>query len=279
MARNKIITLIGYGRLGSYLASQLNKSGAVVKYIISTDVNNKGKFRNKLTKEIVSESDVIIICVQDKNIGAVVKNISDLKVSLNGKIIFHTSGLKTSDELKSLKGTYIGSFHPAQTFTKKSMGRNLFEGIYIALEGTKEFLSYSEKLAVKLGAKYFVIKKDKKIVYHLLCVLISNYMLTYFSIMERLAGKSGLPDNWFEILNPLLQETLSNVKEKNIYKSLTGPITRFDSDTIKKHLKSIKQNKSLYQLYKIFGSEASEIALKNRDISKQQYQELKKIFK
>lgn len=279
MESNKIITLIGYGRLGSCLASQLIKSRAGLKYIVSPEVSNKGKFRNKLTKEIVSESDVIIICVQDKNIGTVVRNISDLKVSLNGKIIFHTSGIQTSDELKSLKGAYIGSFHPAQTFTKKSTHRNLFEGIYIALEGTEKFLSYAEKLTVKLGAKYFVIKKDKKIVYHLLCVLVSNYMLTYFSFMENLAVKSDLPENWFEILNPLLQETLTNIKGKNIYKSLTGPITRFDLDTIEKHIKSIKQNKSLYQLYKIFGSEASEIALKNGDISKQQYKELKNIFK
>jgi pyrroline-5-carboxylate reductase len=139
MESNKIITLIGYGRLGSCLASQLIKSRAGLKYIVSPEVSNKGKFRNKLTKEIVSESDVIIICVQEKNIGTVVKNISDLKVSLNRKIIFHTSGVRTSDELKSLKDAYIGSFHPAQTFTKKSMDRNLFEGIYIALEGTKEF--------------------------------------------------------------------------------------------------------------------------------------------
>ena len=279
MVRNKIITLIGYGRLGSSLATQLIKSKAGLKYIISPEVDNKGKFRDKLTKEILSESDVIIICVQDKNIAAVVKNILDVKVSLIGKIIFHTSGLKTSDELKSLKGAYTGTFHPAQTFTGKSKKKNLFEGIYIALEGEKEFILYSKKLSTKLKAKYFVIEKDKKIVYHLLCVLISNYMLTYFSMMEKVAEESGLSNNWFEILSPLLQTTLDNVKEKNIYKSLTGPITRFDIDTIKKHIKSIRQNKQLEKLYKIFGIEASEIALKNRDITKQQYQELKKIFK
>ncbi len=271
------ITLIGYGRLGSYLAAELIRKKAGLKYIVSHNVKDTGLFRKKLNKEILSDTDVIIICVQDKKISETASQIAKLNVPLKGKIIFHTSGLKTSSALEGLAGAYTGSFHPAQAFPSGAKNRKLFDGIYIALEGNEKFVLFAKKLVKMLNAKSFIIGRDRKIIYHLLCVFASNYVLSYFALLNKLASEASLPGNWFEIIYPLLEKTLKDAGS-NSFKSLTGPITRFDTETLKEHLKAIKNDKLISGLYKVLGNAASEISFQNGDITKQQLQKLKRIL-
>lgn len=271
------ITLIGYGRLGSYLAAELIRKKAGLKYIVSHNVKDSGLFRKKLTKPVLTDSDVIIICVQDKNISETASQIAKLKVPLKGKIIFHTSGLKSSSVLEKLDGAYTGSFHPAQAFPSGTKNKKLFEGIYIALEGSSKFITFAKNLVKMMNAKSFIIRCDQKIIYHLLCVFASNYVLAYFALLNKLATEASLPGNWFEIIHPLLEKTLKDAGGYSC-KSLTGPITRFDTDTLKEHLNAIKEDKLISGLYKVLGNAASEISFQNGDITKHQLQKLKRIL-
>ena len=280
MTINKNITLIGNGKLGSNLAKQMLKRELGLKHIITLGKRRGKIFSNKISKEILETSDVIIICVQDKNILNVVDEIRKLKVSLKGKIFFHTSGVLTSEIFCKLNNISAGSFHPAQTFYKKELNINLFENIYVAIEGDKEYLLFANKLAKSLGAKPFVIDKSQKILYHLLCVFSSNYILSYFSLVKKIAKRASIEENrWYKIIEPLLHTTLSNIEKNHIEDSMTGPIVRYELGTIEAHLKSIKSDKELLSLYKLLGIKTSDIAMNIGSITKRQKDKINQLLK
>src|SRR5438876_9243644 len=110
------VSIIGFGRTGSHLYYALKKAKG-----INTHIAQKSS-KAKPDLKIISKSDLIFICTDDKNIKSVSKKLASVKIDLNSKIIFHTSGAKSSDELASLKlkGISAGSFHPVQTFREKT---------------------------------------------------------------------------------------------------------------------------------------------------------------
>lgn len=54
------------------------------------------------------------------------------------------------------------------------------------------------------------------------------------------------------MLLPLIRGTLKNIDESGCDASLSGPIARYDIDTIKKHVENIKDDEIL-KLYKVMG--------------------------
>jgi predicted short-subunit dehydrogenase-like oxidoreductase (DUF2520 family) len=63
-----------------------------------------------------------------------------------------------------------------------------------------------------------------------------------------------------ELIMPLAQGTLQNVKEFNIESSLTGPLIRGDLGTVKEHLKALGKFPVYRQAYMQLARQALEIA-------------------
>lgn len=92
------------------------------------------------------------------------------------------------------------------------------------------------------------VKKSEKIYYHIAAVISSNFMISLLKFsrnqLNNVHGNGGV-----EIFFPLLRETLSNIEERGLSKSLSGPVERGEKEIVERHLKKLKgKEKELYLL-------------------------------
>ena len=274
------VLIIGFGKVGSHLCNAIKRKNS--KYSVTVSKSS----RHLINKRALSDSDVIIICVQDDKIGNAVKSIIKSGAILKGKITAHTSGTLTSDELEGLKkrGARIASFHPVQTFNRKARPNDrLFENIYTAIEGNTYALKILRKIARDIGSIPVNIEKDFKTLHHICCVISSSYTAAGFSIIDDIYTlKNGFKKvNFLNIYMPLVKQTISNIESDGIEKSLTGPIVRNDVKTLQKHIEKLEtlKSKEIVDYYRFNGHRILNILHRNERITGKQFHELKKLLK
>jgi predicted short-subunit dehydrogenase-like oxidoreductase (DUF2520 family) len=246
----------------------------------------KKKESSALDTDYINQAEVIFICTEDSKIENVVKQLLSPKINLKKKYIFHISGALSSDVLNPLstQGTYTGSFHPVQTFSKKAASYSgTFENIYIALEGNEKALQKGKKIASAVKSKYIVISKENKVFHHISCVTASNYLSANLNNVEEISKKifkNGFnKTSFFGIYKPLIMQTMLNISQKGAVNSLTGPVERNDVKTIKLHLKSLSEKMpELAPSYSFMGIETVRLALKKKSITKNEAKNMIKLF-
>lgn len=265
----KTFSIIGAGKVGTALAAALVRKGLSLKYLSDLRLGQARQARKLIgqgrttTKNILAarSAEITFLCVPDDLIPVVVKELQDL--DWQGKYVFHTSGVLSSELLQPLsaKGASVASFHPAQTFAGDLPEPEIFHGIYISLEGQTEAIKLGQCLASKLGAQTLLLSAGDKPFYHLALCISSNFLVVLLNEVRELLQASGLEEEAIlEILTPLLNKTLQNVKKLGIDCSLTGPVVRGDLGTIKRHLSLTAKQTWLDRIYRTLTSEALKIA-------------------
>lgn len=267
------ISIIGLGKTGSHLYHALKKA----KNVKVLAVIKNG--RQRIRREDITESNIIFICTGDKDIAAAAKNLSASKAHLKNKIVFHTSGAKSSLELKMLKqaGAHTGSFHPVQTFAweaKRYSGT--FEKIHIAVEGEKKAVLTGFRIAKSIKSNPFEIAASQKTFHHICCVISSNYLTALMNLSSKAFSVTGVKGirrigfnntTFFDIYKPLVRETLQNIEKIGIIDALTGPIERNDTETILLHINSIMRSiPEILPAYVILGIETVKLTLKKKKL-------------
>jgi predicted short-subunit dehydrogenase-like oxidoreductase (DUF2520 family) len=82
---------------------------------------------------------------------------------------------------------------------------------------------------------------------HLAAVLVNNFTNHLFAEAATICSQNDLS---FELLNPLIQETVNKLEDLSPKAAQTGPAVRHDQKTIEKHLTLI-QERSLQEIYKV----------------------------
>ena len=104
-----------------------------------------------------------------------------------------------------------------------------------------------ERLVNFFGANCLHINSDQRRQLHLAAVLVNNFPNYLYTQAEVLCIEKGLS---FELLKPLLFETVSKLDQLSPIDAQTGPAVRDDKKTIKEHLKLLKKPhlRSIYKL-------------------------------
>ncbi|MDW7680108.1 MAG: DUF2520 domain-containing protein, partial [bacterium] len=232
--------IIGVGKVGSALALALDKDMVEIKAIIDSDSE-----RLRIIKNVVEASrystdiadlpvvDVIIIAIPDDGIASVVASLE--KVFSHQKLaqfVFHTSGVLTSEVLMPLKkkqAVFIASLHPVQTFSGNIDDPRRFKHAYFDAEGDAEAIVQAETITNLLGSQLIEISREQKPIFHLACTMASNYLNSLLFMVTNLMKHIDLSEKEaLNILYPLLEATLQNIKQDGLEKALTGPILRGD---------------------------------------------------
>lgn len=275
------IYIIGTGKVGSSFYYELIDKGYHVSsitgrnsFLMEGDRKNDSliKFSERIEREFIKDSDVILVCVQDRFISEITSEITRLEIDLSDKIFIHTSGSKSSDVFKggSINPENTLSLHPIQTFDKLSLkNTQLLENIYFGIEGGVKGKEFGIELIEKLNSKYIEIPIDKKHLYHSACVISSNFLITLLNISSEIMGSIGIEKRkTFEIFKPIIAKTLENISEDGLVNSLTGPFERNDMETISNHLSSInKELPSLIPFYTLLGMETVKVAFKKESLN------------
>ncbi len=283
------VTIIGTGALGSTLALALSKNDIAVYSLYNRSRRSLPSLANQVAPKFIGTfpqnleeiGNVIFITASDAQINRMSEKLALISDDFSGKTVAHCSGTKTTDCLSVLKtkGGSVASFHPVQTFTRKSKADD-FQGIYFDIAGDEEAKEVLNKIAEALGAQTVEIEKNSKPFLHAAGVMASNYLLTLLNIATEIAEIGGIEKNQAQkMLVPLSRKTLENAGAgKEISEALSGPAARGDSETVEKHIHLLSQNPELQKLYKKLGVQTLKLAEQKGTLSNEQKSALKKLF-
>lgn len=103
------------------------------------------------------------------------------------------------------------------------------------------------KVAKIIGNLAYRVNDDQRSVLHVAAVFANNFANHCFAIAEKIMEEKGLP---FELLHPLMEETLAKALQDSPARMQTGPAMRGDTDTIRRHLEGLEQHPAWRELYR-----------------------------
>jgi predicted short-subunit dehydrogenase-like oxidoreductase (DUF2520 family) len=191
-------------------------------------------------KKISAGADVYLIAMTDSSIETFSK-----KLVLKKELIAHTSGSVSMEVFKKNFLNY-GVFYPLQTITKNSAVN--FRSTPICIEATNiDAQQKLMKLAQSLSDTVFVINSEERKIMHLAAVFVSNFTNHLFHIGETILKDNNLS---FNLLKPLIAETINKLKNQTPAESQTGPAARNDKVIIERQLKMLKKYPAFKNIYK-----------------------------
>lgn len=241
------IVVLGAGNVAHQLSFALQKAGHDLVAIYNRSEKNGELLAGKLAVKFVAElnhlpaADVYLIAVKDDAIEEVAT-----KLSLNGKIVAHTSGTKSKNLLKTASAQQ-GIFYPLQTMTQ-SVTLD-FAQVPILIEGSDEATHNKLKeLASSVSQQVYSIDEVQRQWVHVAAVFANNFTNHLYGVAEQLLLKNGIA---FELLKPLILHSIQNLEHQSPATLQTGPAARGDKQTIDKHLLLLADDKRLTEIYTI----------------------------
>ena len=239
------ISVIGAGRVGTQFCKAINAT----KNLHLEQWYNRSKigpendldgvdFCNDLMQ--LKPADLYIIAVSD----SAVESISNA-LPFEKRLVVHTSG---SVALRFLnKKNRKGVFYPLQTFSKTSDLN--FVNVPICIETTdKSDRKLLKSVAEALGSPTYFIQSEQRQSLHLSAVFVNNFTNQLYRIAHELTDREGLE---FDILKPLMHETIQKLQKLSPYMAQTGPAKRNDKKTIKQHLKLLEKTPKYQKIYEL----------------------------
>jgi predicted short-subunit dehydrogenase-like oxidoreductase (DUF2520 family) len=240
------ISFAGAGKVAGALCTELSAAGHKIIQITSK-VETRGKvlassvnaiWSDKL--EFASENNIIIVSVPDSELTDVLRNI---KCNPDTYIV-HTAGsygLEVfPDEIRNK-----GVFYPLQTFSKER--KSDFRRIPLIIEANSENVKNAlVGLASALGSPVYFYDAEKRRILHMAAVFASNFTNFMLTNAKEITDSAKLP---FDLLAPLVTETVTRAFEIDPAASQTGPAIRNDLNTIEIHAKLLESSPEIKELY------------------------------
>ncbi len=174
------VSIIGAGAVGAALALALRRK----KHRFHIVASRRGRSATLLGNKVgaartgrwpLRNTDfegIIFIAVPDDTVNIVAQQLAKAQKDFSRCVVFHTSGILSSNILGVLKkrGAAVGSFHPLQTFPKNGSAFKDWKNIWIGIEGDVRAVAAGKRLARELGARPFELSPAHKGLYHIAAV-------------------------------------------------------------------------------------------------------------
>ncbi len=241
------ISFVGAGRVAEAMSRELHNAGfGIQKIVAETESGSRalaGTYNASWSQDLSfsDSSDVIIVAVPDDRIKEVLKKISCSEYTA----VIHTAGSIGLDIFPApLKHT--GVFYPLQTFSKDR--DVVFKDLPFFLEASDSFTSSILKnLAESIGGIIHFVDTEHRRLLHIAAVFVCNFVNHMLTAGKMITSEAGFS---FEVLKPLINETISKALEIGPENSQTGPAVRFDMNTIEKHLDLLSFSPELQSIYR-----------------------------
>jgi predicted short-subunit dehydrogenase-like oxidoreductase (DUF2520 family) len=275
---------IGAGTMATALAVAFHNKGYPVVAVSSRNRLSADKLAYLIdgchacnsNQEVANAAELVIVTTPDDVIASVASEVKWRP----GQSVAHCSGADSTGILApaTKAGAAAGAFHPLQTFA--GLRRENLPSITYALEAEEPLLAVLKEMATDLGGRWIVLNEEDKILYHTAAVFACNYMITLTKIATDLWQRFNIPPQQAtQALLPLLRGTINNIESIGIPQSLTGPIARGDSGTIKKHLLALKKAApEIISTYSELGLKTIPVALAKGGINSKQADELEALL-
>jgi predicted short-subunit dehydrogenase-like oxidoreductase (DUF2520 family) len=242
------IVIIGAGRLGTHLGVAFYKLGLNICQVYNRTPGQGEKLASRVRAEYISDlsdvvpdADVYLLAVSD----SVLEELA-LKLRLKNNLVVHTSGTVDMDVLSPISGR-IGVFYPVQTFSPNR--RINFNKVPVCIEGNSKLVEqHLIMLARKLTQKVHCLDSEQRRILHLGAVFASNFTNFIYAVTEELLISSDIP---FNLLEPLIHQTIQNIRHGDVFQSQTGPAMRGDTKVLDKHREMLSQHPDYLEIYNL----------------------------
>ena len=238
------ITIIGTGNIATHLFDTfMMYDNLQILQIVGRSEKSLSYFSSKIDTCLISDklkkADIYFIAVNDNAILEVSKYLQNYDA-----LVVHTSGSVSISDLS--KNKKRGVFYPLQSFSKEK--KISFRTIPICIEATNntdyEILKY---IGETISDSVYEISSEQRKHLHLAAVFANNFSNYMFTIANDICEENKVP---FQILKPLIAETVSKIEKMSPLDAQTGPARRNDIETMQRHLEqlSTKEMKNIYKL-------------------------------
>lgn len=229
------ICLIGPGRVGRPLASALENLSHTMEVMGRNELG--GGLHHDLSKY-----DLVFLTVPDQQIKKINRQIEDRpKVG-----VVHCSGQLANADL----GDDVAMFHPMMSFggTETEV---IFEGCPIGISGSDVLCGLLEEIANGMQAKPFFLDEENKATYHIAGLFASVFPYLLLLVAREQASQAGIPGGDIpDILGPIFSRTVEHLSSADPKLGITGPVSRGDSSTVRKHLAMLEDHPMEQELYR-----------------------------
>ena len=262
-----IIGIVGAGAVGTALGAALSRAGWPVAAVASRDAARRERFRSFVpgarafaeANALLDEVELVLLAVPDDAIPALAGQLH----LYSGQAMVHTSGALGAEVLEPAMaaGTQVGGFHPLVAFADTERAVAALHGATVAIEGDEQLAALLGDMAEAIGATPVRLAPGSKAAYHAAAVLAAGGFVALLDAIAELGRVAGLDEaGSLAIYGGLIEQTLGNARALGIAAALTGPMTRGDVGTLRRHLDALARHApDVLPLYR--AAAAREIAL------------------
>ncbi len=185
--------------------------------------------------ELAGESELLLVAVSDRAIAEVVA-----QVPATDAIIAHASGAQPAPR----DGFAL---HPLKALPPVGLPSDL-ENTLLVFQG--EHRKTAKLIAAAVGARFAEVTAGQKPLYHAAAVFGANYVAAVLDISEELMRRAGL-EGTREDVAALARSAIENWTLNPDGARFTGPASRGDRETLRRHLEALADDTQVAELYKL----------------------------
>ena len=240
------IVILGSGNVATALGMSLKEAGLNIACVYSRSLAHAKELGDELQvaftdrlQAIPADADLYILAVKDEAIG----NVSE-QLNVNGLVV-HVSGNTSISVLNKHKRS--GVLYALQTFNKK-IRPDLSKVPFLVEALLSEDESALTALARKLSSTVMPATSRQRQGLHVAAVFANNFTNHLLVISRQIMDKNRLP---FDLLKPLIRQTIDNALINDPATVQTGPAIRHDQQTIQSHIQLLEADPDAEKIYRL----------------------------
>ena len=242
------IVFIGAGRLAFNLGRAMLAAGHDILQVYSRTMESAsamamtvGGMPTTDVTSITGDADVYIVAVSD---AAMPELIPLVCKGREHKVFVHTAGSMPVDVFGGM-ALHYGVLYPMQSFSKECEVD--FGGIPCFIEANDDYaMDVIKRLAASVSEKVTPLSSEDRKYLHLAAVFACNFVNHCFAISSDILAAHGLG---FDVMYPLIDETVRKVHSIEPAKAQTGPAIRYDENVIRSQSALLRGNPLVKDIY------------------------------
>lgn len=241
------IVFLGSGNIAHFFAPRLQKKGHEIVQIYSRNIEHAkalasicaaGPVTDRV-EDIDADADAYVLAIKDDALSVVAQQIS-----FPGKIVLHCAGAIPLDAIARVSA-HCAVIWSLYSIKKNNLPQNGFVPLIVEAN-TPVAREAALTLANDISNKVLETDFPQRQILHLNAVLVNNFTNHLFAIAQKICEEQGLP---FDILYPIMHQTIEQAQYVLPSESQTGPAVRHDEETIQKHLALLTAHPEWQKIY------------------------------
>ena len=243
----KTVSLIGSGNIAHWLVYAMRRAGVKVRQVYSRQLSHAEMLAVKADAEPIdclenlrTDSDLYIFAVKDDSYAELLPQLT-----FRLPLAVHTAGSLSIKIFEPYAESY-GILYPYQSVNKDMDFKDVVVPLCVeANDNTieNELFAFAQRLSPTVTQ----LDESQRLVLHRAAIFGCNFTNAMYSIVYDILQEHHI--DWQMIL-PLLKNTMEKVKKRNPHEAQTGPAQRGDRNVIDLHLKAL-QDEKLKKIYSL----------------------------